>query len=290
MSIPTRTPGTSTARTTLPRQTWQSQEHFYTHHIAENKPALYANAAKQWRSTRLWNAEYLKNILKNGNTTAESVPVVVGVEESTNGNQARHRINMRFQDFITSLHNGACKGYLKQYNLSNSPEMRKDCQPESFFSSWSQFSGECNLWMGSESSGAKTGLHNDDEENLLCQITGRKRVLMIAPEENKHLYVNQLYDSGTECCDVNASTPNFKIHPLFQNVKTIYTVVLEPGDVLYLPKFWYHEVTPVGEVSISINYFCSTAIEMLRYGLIRIVLDYLHRMGFYKSGNCVCCG
>ena len=32
-----------------------------------------------------------------------------------------------------------------------------------------------------------------------------------------------------------------------------YEVVLEPGDILYLPAVWFHEVTTLDEVAISAN-------------------------------------
>ena len=282
--------------TSLPRQNFNIHQ-FYTNHINKNKPALYSNACETWNSTKVWNENYLA---KTGGT--EQVPIVVGgCEETTGGNRTRKRIEMPFNTFIHSLYNNSNtttttknhhnksknnNGYLKQYNLAASP-LRKDVMPEELFSKWATF-GDCNVWMGSEGIGIKTGLHNDDEENVLCQIRGQKRVLLIAPEERLNLYVNQLYDSGTECCDVNASNPNLMLHPLFQHVKKMYVIDLEPGDVLYIPKFWYHEVWPIGNISISVNYFCSTPMEMIRYGIMRIGFDLLHWIGLYRNGHCVC--
>ena len=192
---------------------------------------------------------------------------------------------MSFNKFINSLHEGTCDGYLKQYDLSQNRSLRKDVTPENLFNEWSF--GVCNLWVGSEGS-SKTGLHNDDENNVLCQITGQKHVLLISPSEHSNLYVNDLYDSGTECCDVSASSPNYDLHPLFKNVSTIFSVTLNPGDVLFIPKYWYHQVRPHGSVSISVNYFNSSMIELIQFGLGRFCLDVLHRVGCYRKGHCVC--
>ena len=179
--------------------------------------------------------------------------------------------------------------YLKQCEIgrwAKLPALRADVCPETLFSPWAVF-GCCNLWIGDEEA-TKTGLHNDDEHNVLCQIRGQKRVVLICPSERPHLYPNELYDSGTECCDVDASLPDLRRHPLFARVRVRYEVTLEPGEVLYIPRFWYHEVNPVGDFSVSVNYFCSTPLDQLWWGIGRAVLQCLHGAGVYKRGKCVC--
>ena len=266
----------------LPTTDWKSVDDLCTHYINVSKPTLFKNAALDWRALSKWkDPKYLCE--KVG---IEQVPISLGdCEETTSGNTKSRKINMSFNKFINSLHEGTCDGYLKQYDLSQNRSLRKDVMPENLFNEWSF--GVCNLWIGSGGS-SKTGLHNDDENNVLCQITGQKHVLLISPSERSKLYVNNLYDSGTECCDVSASSPNYDLHPLFKNVSTIFTVTLNPGDVLFIPKYWYHQVRPHGSVSISVNYFNSSITELVRFGFGRFCLDVLHRVGCYRKGHCVC--
>jgi len=64
-------------------------------------------------------------------------------------------------------------------------------------------------------------------------------------------------------------------------------VDLDPGDVLFVPMFWFHHVrclTP----SVSVNYFASTPWEMVREGSQRLVRHLLHSVGVIGNGNCVC--
>tara|TARA_B110000091_G_C13665042_1_gene411300 strand:- start:52 stop:861 length:810 start_codon:yes stop_codon:yes gene_type:complete len=262
---------------TLPSTEWQSATHFYTEHITKRKPALFKRGCRHWRISS-------KDDL--GSIGHVQVPVSLGgCEETTTGNRQSRKIVMPFNQFLTSLHEGTCHGYLKQFDLSQHPTLRNQVLPEQFFPPMSL--GTCNLWVGSEGS-SNTGLHNDDENNVLCQISGQKHVVLIPPKERPYLYVNSLYDSGTECCDVDASDPNLNVHPLFSNVTTIYSIVLNPGDVLFIPKYWYHQVRPKGPVSISVNYFNSSFRECVRYGCMRWCFDVLHRCGLYKKGHCVC--
>jgi len=54
-------------------------------------------------------------------------------------------------------------------------------------------------------------------------------------------------------CDVNAETPDFLLHPKFNEAKR-YEVILESGDLLFIPYFWYHYFRSL-EPSISVNWF-----------------------------------
>jgi hypothetical protein len=268
---------------TLSTKGWKSVDDFYAHCINVSTPTLFRNAASEWRAVSKWNdPKYLSGKIGLN----KQVPISLGgCEETTSGNTKSRKINMLFERFIALLHEGDCNGYLKQYDLSQSPLLREDVMPEKLFQKWSF--GVCYLWIGSEGS-SKTGLHNDDENNVLCQITGQKQVLLISPNERSNLYPNDLYDSGTECCDVSASSPNFDLHPLFKGVSTIFSVTLNPGDILFIPKYWYHQVRPLGSVSISVNYFNSSMIELIQFGIGRFCLDILHRAGCYRKGHCVC--
>jgi hypothetical protein len=41
---------------------------------------------------------------------------------------------------------------------------------------------------------------------------------------------------------IDPNKPNLKRYPLYQLVGSPYEVIMEPGDVLYIPSFWYHQV------------------------------------------------
>jgi lysine-specific demethylase 8 len=54
-------------------------------------------------------------------------------------------------------------------------------------------------------------------------------------------------------CDVNAETPDLLLHPKFSESKR-YEVILESGDLLFIPYFWYHYFRSL-EPSVSVNWF-----------------------------------
>ena len=68
----------------------------------------------------------------------------------------------------------------------------------------------------------------------------------------------------------------------------MWTVNLAAGDLLYIPKYWYHQVTPTSDYSVSVNYFHSSLGEYVCGGVLRDMCHYAHLLGLYKSGHCVC--
>ena len=108
------------------------------------------------------------------------------------------------------------------------------------------------FWMGPDES--VTGLHSDDENNALVRrrrhgradrhrrclralsqsvIWGQKRVVLAPPGDAPLLYINDKYDSGTQCCDGDPETfPDMQ--PLLK-FALFSEVTLGPGDVLFVP-------------------------------------------------------
>jgi jumonji domain-containing protein 7 len=47
-------------------------------------------------------------------------------------------------------------------------------------------------------------------------------------------------------------SPDFNKFPLYRQA-TAYRVVLNPGDVLYLPAYWHHEVQSLPDEDVGLN-------------------------------------
>ncbi|EDV19055.1 uncharacterized protein TRIADDRAFT_62491 [Trichoplax adhaerens] len=122
---------------------------------------------------------------------------------------------------------------------------------------WSKFGlngrkgDQSTFWMGSK--GASTPCHYDSYGcNLVAQLYGRKKWLLVAPDESQYMYpIRVPYEESSIFSAVNMKSPNLVSYPKFANV-TIYEVILEPGDVLFVPKYWWHDVECL-ETAISVN-------------------------------------
>jgi len=112
------------------------------------------------------------------------------------------------------------------------------------------------IWLGTA---ANISSHYDTFDNLACVIAGRRRFTLYAPELIDRLYVGPLDNtmSGPPV-SLAASAPvgSDKQFPLFDEVRDqALKADLEPGDALYLPKLWWHQVESLCPFNGLVNYW-----------------------------------
>lgn len=90
--------------------------------------------------------------------------------------------------------------------------------------------------------------HYDICDNFLFQIVGKKKVTLWRPDDIDCLYIQ---DSSSLVIDID--TPDLKQFPKFVNASQ-YVGLLEPGDTLFIPALWFHNVVSLNP-SIAINVF-----------------------------------
>ncbi|CAM9512172.1 unnamed protein product [Ectocarpus sp. 12 AP-2014] len=132
-----------------------------------------------------------------------------------------------------------------------------------------------NLWVGK--GGTTAVLHYDDYENLLCQVRGTKELMLFPPKDLENLYYvgrrkgklkyhfpgkwtrdeldgpNKVIFSSS----VRLDDPDFERHPRLRLCRP-YRVVLQEGDVLYMPAFWHHEVRSYPDAeggNVAVNFW-----------------------------------
>ena len=146
---------------------------------------------------------------------------------------------------------------------------------------WPEFA----FWMGPASS--RTGLHADpDGFNLLCQIYGKKRLYVVPPRFHRYVPKSDRFDAGARVsvADIwnRASAERF---PSLSRIDAL-SVVLEPGDILYMPRWWWHAAENLGP-SIALSYRAESMQSALQ-NLPTLGLTLLHEWGLYRAGNCTC--
>jgi hypothetical protein len=98
-------------------------------------------------------------------------------------------------------------------------------------------------WVGS--AGATTPLHQDAMHNFFVQLSGRKRFLLFPPSAWRHLYLFPRFHLKDRNAQPNVRDPLATTrYPRLAEARPL-EVVLEPGETLYLPPLWFHEVEAV---------------------------------------------
>jgi len=116
-----------------------------------------------------------------------------------------------------------------------------------------------NLWMSS--GGADSVIHNDDQDNVNCVISGSKRFFMVDSRNKTHLENEQLgwtiasetrvgygaFGGGNDVHNIDLTK-----HPRWADVPW-YDAPVEAGDCIFIPTSWYHQVhSPAGR-NIAFN-------------------------------------
>jgi ribosomal protein L16 Arg81 hydroxylase len=109
---------------------------------------------------------------------------------------------------------------------------------------------QTNFWYGN--AGCITQLHQDSIHNFFIQLKGVKEFVLFAPSDRAYLYPSDELQLAHES-QIRLADPDLSRFPLFAHA-TPYKYRLGPGDLLYLPPKWWHEVRTI-ENSISINYW-----------------------------------
>lgn len=94
-------------------------------------------------------------------------------------------------------------------------------------------------WWGVD--GQVSLLHYDDNENLMCQLSGSKHFLLFDVTDLPYLYARP--DDYRSAIDL--ARGDLEEFPLF-DMATPYTATIEAGDLLYVPCYWWHRVTSRG--------------------------------------------
>jgi lysine-specific demethylase 8 len=103
------------------------------------------------------------------------------------------------------------------------------------------------LWFGAKT---RSGLHFDPRDNLFTQLFGRKHVYLVAPADNGRTYPLPADITKSQVDPTESVHPR---HPRFEDA-TVYEGTLEPGDILFIPRGWWHHIC-ADDVSISLNCF-----------------------------------
>jgi len=116
-----------------------------------------------------------------------------------------------------------------------------------------------SIWLGNQSLAA---CHYDASDNLACCVRGVRRFTLFPPEQVANLYPGPLEPTpgGQAISMVDFAAPDLTLYPNFPKALAAGQIAdLAPGDALYLPSMWWHQVEAPGPFNILINHWWSSA-------------------------------
>ncbi|MFN6479647.1 cupin-like domain-containing protein [Nostoc sp. DedQUE07] len=238
--------------------------------LKQYHPFIIKDVAQYWDACNNWTNDYL--IKKCGNNL---VPVRFFKKdfwqdyknfayedgyETPKEMKLEEYINNHIEDRVSknnNIHSLEC--YLNQaYFEERFPEIIGDITYPEYFNR----KAFVMLWFGlsSKSFSSNSPLHFDLSHNLFAQIRGRKRVLLFPPSNYLSFYPPLEARSGAAYdSKVNPDLLNLELFPKFPWQEKI-EFVLQPGEILYLPPFWWHRMTAVDD-NISLSFWYDVKIQ-----------------------------
>jgi hypothetical protein len=107
---------------------------------------------------------------------------------------------------------------------------------------------EANLWLGVL--GTSSGLHSDVTPNCNVQMAGSKHFILFAPSQSGRVY----RIPAITHCRFDPNEPDYERFPRATTARG-WQCRLLPGDALYIPVGWFHQVTVVSGWAANVNYF-----------------------------------
>jgi hypothetical protein len=111
------------------------------------------------------------------------------------------------------------------------------------------------IWLGHASN---VSAHYDTLDNVACVVAGMRRFTLFAPETLDRLYVGPLdHTMAGQPVSLAASAPrDDERFPRFREVRDQALVAeLHPGDGIYVPKLWWHQVEATSSFNVLVNYW-----------------------------------
>ncbi|CAH1256686.1 JMJD7 [Branchiostoma lanceolatum] len=284
---------------------------FFHNYVKHSRPVIITGAMDQWNVFKKWSNEFLRERLgkKEVHIKLTSGGEYEGVEDASLWEdfgtfqiplQLRDKLpfpdlvvvrpasmDLRFGKFLDMIEETArlevknMSAYLEYSSIPQyMPSLEADIPGFPFVNDLLTLltRQHLNMWLSDGNTLGK--LHFDPFDNLLCQISGKKEVILFEPHDNTRLYEahipeailgfnnrtrkfrrKTLLDSTSMVMSpVDILKPNFKRFPKFAEAVPMNCTIeegerfpkfaeavpmnctIEEGEVLYMPAHWWHEV------------------------------------------------
>jgi hypothetical protein len=223
-----------------------TRDEFIERYVHGCRPVVLTDIARDWPAMQRWSFAEFKR--RYGSMT---VQVQAGRDKDADFevNKIRHRRDTNFAAFLDRV---AISGITNdEYLTANNELLRRpdfaglldDVGPLPDFCD-GNLRNAASLWVGP--AGTRTPLHHDTLMLLHTQIVGRKRWRFVSP-----LSAPRLYNDFDVYSPVDFESLDLERFPEAANVKVL-DVVVEPGETVFLPLAWWHQVTSLDKcISLS---------------------------------------
>eukprot|EP00164_Ancoracysta_twista_P003582 GFYU01004787.1.p1 GENE.GFYU01004787.1~~GFYU01004787.1.p1 ORF type:complete len:556 (-),score=72.85 GFYU01004787.1:243-1910(-) len=246
--------------------------------VDQSKPAVLSQSGITETANTKWTVEYLaKHLPDNFNVAVKESPnrsfLYCDQDKNIGGFDTNFDVKMthipfsafakKLQEANEKLENGQeTKRYYLQQMLTDGVGSTVTTDYTSF--AWSRIGRISRLatWgplklnlllVGMR--GNLTPAHYDEQHNLFSQVRGTKRVLLFPPTTRNFRALSPfpLFHPCDRQTQIDYDNPDFERFPYLKEAHGM-EVIVKPGDVLYIPPYWWHQVESMDE-TISVTFW-----------------------------------
>jgi hypothetical protein len=233
----------------IERRIGLTTEEFLNNYYAQHRPVILCGEMSDWPALSRWSPAYLREAIgsrvieyQGGRTKNEVFEI----------RKDLHKREMPFDQYIDMIsRNDGNDAYITAYNSDRNTEavsvLHRDLGFLDKFLTRTAKRPHGMMWFGP--AGTFTPLHHDLTNNFIAQIVGRKRFKLVAAADVGKVYNN--YFVFSEVVDLEDPNLDLTRYPLLRNAR-IYDVTLCPGEILFVPIAWWHQVKAL-DFSVTIT-------------------------------------
>ena len=224
-----------------------SRDEFFERYVRGCRPVVLTDLARDWPALQRWSFPEFKR--RYGGLTVQ-VQSGRNTDDNFEINKAQHRRETNFAAFVDRI---LTSGQTNDEYLTANNELLRRPEFNGLLDEVGSLPDYCiqsalkhsaYLWVGP--AGTKTPLHHDTVMLFHTQIVGRKRWRFVSPLSGPSLYND--YDVYSpvdfEALDLQRFPDAAKV--------TVLDVIVEPGETVFLPLAWWHQVTSLDQcISLS---------------------------------------
>lgn len=224
---------------------------FLERHYAPARPVILCGEMDDWPALSRWNPGYLRALIG-------AAPIEYQGGRNLNPHfetqKDRHRRITSFAAFIDAITvpKAGNDAYITAFNSARNQQalspLTRDMGFLDSFLTRDAPAPDGMPWIGP--AGTVTSLHHDLTNNFVAQMVGRKQVTLIPAAEVGRLYND--HHVFSQITDLDDPDLDMALYPRLLETTT-FTVVLEPGEVLFIPLGWWHQVKAL-DFSVTLTF------------------------------------
>jgi ribosomal protein L16 Arg81 hydroxylase len=217
--------------TEIPRFKTLSKQEFIKNYLKPQKPVVIEQLTKDWPAYEKWNLEYINKVAGD-----KTVPLYDDrpVKHDEGFNQAH--ATMKMSEYMELLKKGPTNFRIFLYNIMKEvPQLQTDFKYPDL--GMKLIKGLPMMFFGGTDS--KVFMHYDiDFTNILhFHFHGKKRCIILAPEQSKFMY--KVPNALITREDIDFSNPDLEKWPALKQAQG-HVCELNHGEMLYMPEGYWH--------------------------------------------------